>query len=161
MLKKIAFLCVTPMEGFLSSAFQSNVREYYQWMYDKIRLKSVDFYCRERIEAYGEAGVRNAEELFLPEEDITQLLYIQSNRKELLKEVFEKSDLVVMGLSGCRREFDKIFMPVFPWKDQVLFFWDQQICRDAGYIRQICNEYKLREAQLIKLERNAYGKLKM
>lgn len=159
-MNKIAFLCVTPMEGFLSPAFQSSVREYYQWIHDQAVVKSAGFQCREHIDTYGEAEKHNKAELFVPTEERKQLLYIQSNRGELVKEVFEKSDLVIMGISGCRREFDKIFMPVFPWKDQVLFFWDQQICRGYDYIRKICNEYKLRESQLIELERNVYGKLK-
>lgn len=159
-MNKIAFLCVTPLEGFLSPAFQSSVREYYQWMYNQAVLKSIEFQCRERIDTYGEAEKNNMKELFMPVEDRKQILYIQSNRKELVREVFKKADLVIMGLSGCRREFDKMFMPVFPWKDKIIFFWDQQICRGEEYIRQICNEYKLRESQLIELERNAYGKLK-
>ena len=160
-MNKIAFLCVTPLEGFLTYAFQSSVREYYQWLYEEALLKRIRIRCKKQIEVYGEKVENKVSQLFEPPADDLQLLYIQSHQNEVIKEVFKEADLVIMGISGCRKEFDKVFMPVFPWKDEVLFLWDQHICRGDEYIHRICNEYKLRAEQMIELKRNFYGKLKM
>lgn len=160
MLSKITFLCVTPLEGFLTPAFQSCVREYYQWLHGQVLSKNIGLQGRECIEIYGESGLESSQELFEQLSDYTQILYVQSRRIDMVKKVFEKSDLVIMGISGCRKEFDKTFMPIFQWKDQILFFWDDHICKGADYIRQICNEYRLREEQLIELKRDLHGQLK-
>lgn len=156
MLNKIAFLCVTPLEGFLTPMFQSSVKDYYLWMYRQARIRKMNLWCEEHIEIYGEHSTEKKLELFNQAVETPQLLYVQTNRKELVEGLFEEADLIVMGVSGCRKEFDKTFMPVFPWKDQIMFFWDQYTCRGEAYIRQICNEYKLREEQLIELKKSFY-----
>lgn len=156
MLNKIAFLCVTPLEGFLIPMFQSCVKEYYRWMCRQAQTQRKEICCMEHIEVYGERPTEERMELFSQTIEIPQFLYVQTHRKELLEGVFEEADLVVMGVSGCRKEFDKIFMSIFPWKDQIMFFWDQYTCRGEEYIKQICNEYKLREAQVIELKGSFY-----
>lgn len=160
MLNKIAFLCVNPWERFLPVAFQSCGREYYQWMCSQALLRDFRPYCREWIETYGETGNFEGRELFTECGNELQFLYVQSNRRQLVEKVFEASDLVIMGLPGCRKEFEKIFIPVLPWKDKIMFLWDRRICRDEDFFKRLCSEYKLREAQMIEIKRGIDGELK-
>lgn len=157
MLEKIVFLCANPWEGFLSPAFQSCGREYFQWICKQALLKNMKVTAKERMEVYGE--LQTEEKLFLKAENKVQLLYVQSHHKKLLEEIFQQADLVLMGLPGNLREFDRMFMPIFPWKDQILFLWDQHICRGDKFLHQLCKEYKICESQMIELKRDLNGKL--
>ena len=157
MLGKIVFLCVNPWEGFLAPAFQSSGREYFQWICKQALLKNMKITSGEKIEIYGE--LQHEKELFSKTETRLQLLYVQSHQKKLLEKVFAQADLVLMGVPGNLRNFEKIFLPIFPWKDQIMFLWEQYLCRDEKVLRQLCMEYKLRESQLIELKRGLNGEL--
>lgn len=160
MWNKIAFLCVTPWESFLPSMFQSCGREYYRWMKEQIGLQKVPSRCLEKLEVYGESWNDSEIEVFLESEAVLQLLYIQSTHEAVIDAVFRKADIVVMGLPGCKKEFDHIFMMIFPWKDRIKFFWNSHICRDEKFIAELCREYKLHEKQIFQIERGNDGKLK-
>lgn len=159
MWNKIAFLCADPWESFLPSAFQSCGREYYQWIQEMTVLREVNSYCREHLEIYGETEVSGGAELFPECRKCLQLLYVQSGRRQMIEQVFQKADVVIMGLPGCKKEFDKIFMRIFPWKDQIKFFWNSHICRDEKFIKELCREYKLHDAQIFEIKRSVDGKL--
>lgn len=160
MWNKITFLCVNPWESFLPFSAQSCGREYYLWMQEMSALQNVKPSCQERREIYGESKSPEGEEIFSKNKSKLQLLYIQSGRRKVIEEVFQKSDMVIMGLPGSKKEFDKIFMTILPWKDQIKFFWDSHICRDEKFIRELCREYKLHRMQIFEIKRNADGKLK-
>lgn len=151
MLNKVAFLCADPWERFLPEAFQSYSRMYYQWVKKLAVLKNIKLCCKEYIDIYGEAEGCCENELFSEEGGKLQLLYVQSGRKELLKELFQAADLVIMGLPGSRKEFDKIYMSVFPWKDEILFLWSSHISRDLEYINRLSRECMLRKEQMIEI----------
>lgn len=159
-MKKIAILCLNPWEGFLSTAAQSCIREYYEWFCCQAERKNAKFCIREQIEVYGEPVKEKSMELFSATETRPQILYIQSHQRDIIANVFEKADLVMMGIPGNRREFDKIFLPVFPWKDRIVFLWDQQICRGGAFLEKLCRECRIRADQLIELPRGTDGKLK-
>lgn len=152
-MKRIVILCVDPWESFLPPTFQSYGREYYQWAADLPLLREENSYCQERIEIYGESESFQRKEIFLEGEKKQQILYVQSNRKEVLEEVFEQADLVIMGLPGCKKAFDKIFMVIFPWIDQIKFLWDKRICTDDTFLKELCMEYKISERQIIEIEK--------
>ena len=80
MLNKIAFLCVTPLEGFLTPMFQSSVKDYYRWMYRQARIRKMNLWCEEHIEIYGEHSTEKKLELFNQAVETPQLLYVQTNR---------------------------------------------------------------------------------
>lgn len=151
MLNKVAFLCADPWECFLPEAFQSYSRIYYQWVKKLAVLKNIKLCCKEYIDIYGEAEGGFENELFSATDDMLQLLYVQSSRKEFIGEVFQKADLVIMGLPGSRKEFDKIYMSVFPWKDEILFLWSSHISRDQEYINRLSRECMLRKEQIIEI----------
>ena len=157
MSEKIVFLCVNPWEGFRSPVLQNSGREYFQWICKQALLKNKTIICGEKIDVYGE--VQKEEKLFSKTETRMQLLYVQSHRKKLLNQVFDQADLVVMGIPGNLKAFESIFLPVFPWKDQILFLWEQYLCRDEKILQQLCREYKLRESQMIELKRGLNGRL--
>ena len=151
MLNKVAFLCADPWESFLPAVSQSYSKSYYQWVRELAVLKSVKLCCREYIETYG-AFDENAEcSLFLDNSDRLQLLYVQSARRELLENIFRTADLVIMGIPGSRKEFDKIYMSVFPWKDKILFLWGEHISRDLQYVYRLMRECMLRKEQLLEI----------
>lgn len=151
MLNKVAFLCVNPWEKFLPSAFQSYSKSYYEWIKEMAVLKNVKSHCREYIDFYGVLSKESDCEPFLESCDKLQLLYVQSARKELLEKVFRTADLVIMGLPGSRKEFDKIYMSVFPWVNDILFLWGNHISRDAQYVDRLVRECMLREEQLMEI----------
>ena len=157
MLEKIVFLCVNPWEGFRSPIFQSGGREYFHWVCKQAILRNLKLVSRELMEVYGE--LQREEELFFKTENEIQLLYVQSHRIKILEAVFEQADLVLMGVPGCLKDFEKIFMCIFPWKEQVLFLWEQYLCRDENFLQQLCTQYKIQESQMIELERNLKGEL--
>lgn len=151
MLNKVAFLCADPWECFLPAAFQSYSRNYYQWVKKLAVLKNIRLYCNEYTDIYGEAAGCSGQELFMEAGDKLQLLYVQSGRKELLKSLFRKADLVIMGLPGSRKEFDKIYMSIFPWKDDILFLWSSHINREQEYVHRLTRECMLRKEQIIEI----------
>lgn len=148
---KIALLCVNPWEGFLPMAFQSCGREYYE----RIREMSVfwqrTLYCQECVEVYGESVICENRDFFSEYREQTQLLYIQSGSMRMIEKVFQKADVVMMGLPECKEEFDKSFMRIFPWKDQVKFLWHSQTHSEKKFVAKFCSEYKLNPAQLFEL----------
>ena len=97
--------------------------------------------------------------MFSKTENRLQFLYVQSHRKTLIEEIFEQADLVMMGVPANLKDFEKVFLPIFPWKDQILFLWEQYLFKDEKFLRQLCREYKLRESQLIELKRGLNGEL--
>ena len=152
MLNKFAFLCVNPWEKFLPAAFQSYSRNYYQWVKEAANYKNIDMNCREFIDIYGTSGCWDNQEVFYEDREKVQLVYVQSDRRELLEKVFLEADMVIMGLPGSRKEFDKIYMTVFPWKDEILFLWGKHISRDEKYVDRLVRECMLRKEQLIKMD---------
>ena len=157
MLEKIVFLCVDPWEGFLAPAFQNCGREYFQWIYKQALLKKVNVTFREKKEIYGE--IQTTGDLFLRAGNQLQLLYVCSHREHLLETVFSEADLVLMGIPANLKKFEKTFLPVLPWKDQIVFLWEQYLCKDEKVLHQLCSEYKLRESQMITLRRGINGEL--
>ena len=150
---KIVFLCVDPWEGFLLPGYQSYGREYYQCITGTNLLREENSYCQERIEVYGESEGFCNTPLFSKTDDEVQILYVQSGRKEVLKEVFQKADIVMMGLPRSKKEFDKIYMTVFPWIDRIKFLWDKRICEKKTFLKELCMKYKLSESQFIEIEK--------
>lgn len=160
MLNKVAVLCADPWEKFWPPAFQSHSRTYYQWIKNMAAKKSIKIHCKEYVDTYGAAVEIKEKPLFLEACEEFQLLYVQSDRQRLLENIFRNADLVIMGLPGCRKEFDKIFMSVFPWKDDIMFLWGNHISRDYGYVDKLIRECTLRKEQLIEIggeSRNASG----
>lgn len=160
MLNKVAFLCANPWEKFLPASFQSYSRNYYQWIKEMASLKNIKLHCREYIDFYGDLVGEPEKELFFENSENLQLLYVQSDRRELLEKIFRTADLVIMGLPGSRKEFDKIYMSVFPWKDEILFLWGKHISRDLTYVDRLMRECMLKKEQLIEIEEdctNVFG----
>lgn len=151
MLNKIAFLCTDPWEKFLPVTVQSHSREYFQWICQQAVLQNINIDCQELIEIYGENMRLKESGIFAKSDASLQLLYVQSRRLVLIEKVFEKSDLVVMGLPGCRKEFEKMLAAVFPWRHQMMFLWDRQHCRGEQFVKALCREYRLRETQMMKI----------
>ena len=90
MFKKVAFLCVNPLENFLPPAFQGNVRDYYQWMRGEALLREENLYCQERIEIYGEPKIPYGKKVFGESAETLQLLYVKSCQKKIrVIKVFE------------------------------------------------------------------------
>ncbi|MBQ8857471.1 MAG: hypothetical protein IJ024_04910 [Lachnospiraceae bacterium] len=152
MFNKIAFLCVNPWENFLTPASQSHSKNYYEWVKKILTMKNVKLSCSEYIDIYGVSDGISEEKLFLENCERLQLLYLQSDRKELLGKIFETADLVIMGLPGSRGEFDKIYMSVFPWKDEILFLWGSHTGRDSEYVARLIRECMLRKEQFIEIK---------
>lgn len=152
MLNKIVFLCVNPWESFLPAAFQGCTRSYYQWICEETPLREEMMYCQEQIALYGEPEILQGEQLFEERKGVLQIIYVQSHQKELLQKVFETADLVIAGISGSKRECDKVFMNILPWKEKILFLWDDRIC-DKGFLRQIKREYGLTDRQILEAKK--------
>ena len=151
MLNKVAFLCVNPWESFLPVTFQSYSKHYYEWIKEMAVLKNVELHCREYIERYG-VFEKEAENVLFPENcDNLQLLYVQSARKDLLEQIFQTADIIIMGLPGSRKEFDKIYMSVFPWINEILFLWGKHTGKDAQYVDRLVRECMLKKEQLIEI----------
>lgn len=152
MLKKIAFLCVNPWENFLPPTFQGCIKDYYQWIRSQALLREENLYCQEKVEVYGETEIPYGKKLFGEREETLQLLYVQSSQKGILQEVFSLADIVLVGMSGSRKECDKIFLTVLPWKEKTVFLWDSRIC-DESFLKQMKNEYKLKDAQMMEIKK--------
>lgn len=152
-MNKIAFLCVNPWERFLPFSFQSCVREYYQSVKARALSLEREIGYREYVEVYGETIPIPEVSLFLPEKEKLQLLYIQSSRIHILERLFKEADLVVMGLSGSRKETEKFYLSVHPWHEKVLFLWDSHICQDETFAERLVREFKLRNAQVMEIKK--------
>lgn len=152
MFKKIAFLCVNPLENFLPPALQGYIKDYYQWARSEVLLREENLYCQEKIEAYGETKIPYGKKMFGEREETLQLLYVQSSQKELLEEVFTLADIVLVGMSGSKKECDKVFLTILPWIEKTMFLFDERIC-DEKYLKQIQCEYKLRASQMIEMKK--------
>ena len=151
MFNKIVFLCVSPWESFLTPTSQSYGKNYYEWFKNILIMKNIKLSYREYIDIYGASNGESEEGIFLESCERIQLLYVQSDRKELLEKIFQTADLVIMGLPGSRGEFDKIYMSVFPWKDEILFLWGSHIARDSEYITRLVRECMLKREQFIEI----------
>lgn len=149
---KIAFLCVNPWENFLPSVSQGGIRDYYRWMRSQALLREETLYCQEKVEVYGESKIPYGSQLFAEKEGILQLLYVQSSQKELIEEVFSVADVVLVGMPESKKECDKIFLTVLPWMEKTIFLWDERICAEK-FIRQIQNEYKLKDRQIMEVKK--------
>ncbi len=152
MFKKIAFLCVNPLENFLPKTLQGCIRDYYQWMRTEALLREENLYCQEKIEAYGETRIPYGKRMFGEREETLQLLYLQSSQKELLEEVFSLADIVFVGTSGSKKECDKIFLKILPWIEKTVFLFDERLCEEK-YLKQIQCEYKLKNAQMMEMKK--------
>ena len=152
MFKKIVFLCVNPLGNFLPPTLQGCIRDYYQWTRSEALLREENLYCQEKIEPYGEARIAYGKRMFGEREETLQLLYVQSSQKELLEEVFTLADIVFVGMSGSKKERDKIFMTILPWIEKTVFLFDERIC-DEKYLRQMQCEYKLEPMQMMEMKK--------
>ena len=152
MFKKIAFLCVNPLGNFLPPTLQGGIRECYQWTRSEALLREENLYCQEKIEVYGESKIPYGKTMFGECRETLQLLYVQSSQKEILEEVFSLADIVFVGLSGSKKECDKIFLKILPWIEKTVFLFDERIC-DEKYLKQIQNEYKLKNIQLMEMKK--------
>jgi hypothetical protein len=161
MLKKIAFVCGTPLVKLSLGVFDNHEREYYEWLCQMAKLGRWGSSYKEIMEVYGESQIYEGLNLFEERREGIQLLYVQSRCGVLLKRVFLQSDLVVMELPERRTQFDPIFMSIFPWKDQIMFLWDTQRRQGTSFLNQFCNEYKLKETQIIPIKRDVQGKLRI
>lgn len=151
MLNKVVFLCANPWEGLSTLASQSYSKNYYEWFKNILIMKNIKFSYREYIDVYGVSDGETEEGMFLEGCEGLQLLYVQSDRKEILEKIFQTADLVIMGLPGSRLEFDKIYMSVFPWKDEILFLWGSHIGRDSEYVARLLRECMLKQEQFIEI----------
>lgn len=155
-LKKVVFLCVDPWERFLSPAVQSYGREYFCRVQTTGTVQEEQSYCAEHKEIYGEEPLKSLQEFFLLEDHRMQIVYVQSKSRHILEDVFQKADLVVMGLPGSKKEFEKIYLEIFPWIDQVLFLWDERVGKGDVYLKELCHEFKLDERQFWEMK-NGHG----
>lgn len=153
MLNRVIFLCVNPRECFLASAFQSHAKDYYEWFKKFLNLKNVKMDCKEYIELYGTAKKDEIEYLFQENNGKLQLLYVQTDRRDILERIFQKENLVIMGLPGSKKEFEKMYLSIFPWKNEILFLWGSHIGKDETYIRKLSRECMLTEAQFFEFEK--------
>lgn len=152
MFKKVAFLCVNPLENFLPPAFQGNVRDYYQWMRGEALLREENLYCQERIEIYGESKIPYGKKVFGESAETLQLLYVKSCQKKIIEEVCAHADLILVGMSGSKKECDRIYLTVLPWLEKVIFLFDGRICGEE-YLGQMEREYKLKTAQMMEIKK--------
>lgn len=153
MLNKVIFLCVNPRECFLTSAFQSHAKDYYGWFKKYLELNNIKLDCREYIELYGNTKKIEFEHFFQENSGKSQLLYIQTDQRDILNKIFQKDNLVIMGLPGSKKEFEKMYLSIFPWKNEILFLWGSHIGKDETYIRKLSRECMLTEAQFFEFEK--------
>jgi hypothetical protein len=90
--------------------------------------------------------------MFGEREETLQLLYVKSNQKELLEEVFGLADIVFVGMPGSQKEREKIFLSILPWIEKVVFLFDERIF-DERTIKQIQQEYKIEDTQMMEMKK--------
>ena len=153
MIRKIAFLCVNPWESFQPSFSRGNAQEHYQWIYQEaVQRRSVPC-CQQVIDIYGDDLWEEERQIFTGDAKKLQLLYVRSHRKNLLKQVYHAADLVFVSMPESRKECDKIFLSVFPWKEQSYFLWENRYISDDGFFDRIQREYQLKEDQIVESKR--------
>lgn len=150
MFNKIVFLCVDPWEKFLSHSVQGHSRTYFEAVKKQILLKKMKLQCRESVDLYGE--IAEDQKIFKKNSKMLQLSYIQSSRRERLEEVFRTADIVIMGIPESRKEFEKIYMTIFPWKDDILFLWSSQVIREPTYLNCLSREYMIRQEHVLDIK---------
>lgn len=158
MFKKIVFLCADPWEKFLAPGIQGQSRKYYEVGKLLMKMKKLEPLCKEYIDLYGEPEIAAPEKLFEIERKDPQLVYVQSQRKELLKKIFYEADMVIMGIPGNKKEFEKIYMKILPWKEQILFLWNDQTWSEEKHLEELIREFCLMKEQIIGF-RTGYQKI--
>ena len=153
MIRKIAFLCVNPWESFLPSFSRGNAQDHYQWICQEAVQRKTGPCCMQIIEHYGEDLWEEKRQIFPEDGKKLQLLYVRSHRKDLLKEVYHAADLVFVSMPGSRKECDRIFLSVYPWKEQSYFLWDNRYVPGDGFFTRIQKEYQLKEEQIVESKR--------
>lgn len=149
---KIAVVCANPWENFLPFQCQGNARFFYQWLCEQSRQFHVHSRKREQMEMYGDLSLPDREAVFKEKTENLQIVYIQSHRREILETVLDTADLAIVGMPGMRKECDKIYLSVLPWKEKCVFLWDERTIREKSFFRQIQNEYKLETEQIAKFK---------
>lgn len=149
---KIAVVCANPWETFLPFKCQGNARTFYQWLCEQSRQFNGHSRETEQVERYGDLSFPDKEAAFKEKTENHQIVYVQSHRREILETVLDAADLVIVGMPGTRKECDKIYLSVLPWKEKCVFLWDEGTCREKAFFRQIQNEYKLEKEQIAKFK---------
>lgn len=152
MINKIVFLCVNQWEEFQPAAVQGLTRNYYHHFCETALLQEDKTYYKEQVSLYGDHQNLQSEELFKSHCKKIQILYVRSNRKEIFQKVFQTADLVIVGLPYSKKECDKIFLLLLPWKDKILFLWNKQVS-DKSFLKQLQREYGLPDGQLLEAEK--------
>lgn len=152
MFKKIVFLCTDPWERFLSFGIQGHSRKYYEVGKLLMKMKNLEPLCKEYIDIYGEPEIQTPANLFENDRKDPQLVYIQSQRRELLKKIFHEADMVIMGIPGNKKEFEKIYLKILPWKEQILFLWNEQTWIGENDLDGLLQEFCLMKEQIIELK---------
>lgn len=152
MFKKVAFLCVNPLENFLPPSFQGYIRDYYQWTRREALLREENLYCQEKIEIYGQTEIPYGKRMFGENAETLQLLYVKSRQKEVIEEVCRLAEIIFVGMSGSKKECDRIYLTVLPWLEKVIFLFDGRVC-DEIYLRQMQREYKLEDSQMMEIKK--------
>lgn len=152
MLKRIVFLSVNPWENVQPLAAQGWTKNYYQQVCEQKCFRENDFVLREQSAPYGGFLSNEKEDLFESLKGRIQILYVKSNQKEILQKVFEKADLVIVGIPGSRKECDKIFMQLLPWLGKIMFLWSGKLYDQAG-LNRLKREYGLASWQVMEAEK--------
>lgn len=151
MFNKFAFLSVDPWEPFLSPVMQSHSRKYYEFIKLMMKQKKIEILCWEYMDLYGEAEPYVPSGIFEKNKEIFQLVYIQSSRKKLLGKVFQEADVVMVGFPGNKKHFEKIYMTLLPWKDRILFLWNDQSRLERSYLDSVVRECMIEKRQIISI----------
>lgn len=152
MINRIAFLCVNPWERFQHTAVQGRAKDYYQQVCEDSFLQEEFSYCRQQAAPYGELKKPQKEELFESRCEKLQILYASSNQTEALDEIFEKADLVVVGIPYSKKECDKLFLQLLPWMDKILFLWSESLL-EKEVMEQLKRDYRLPDQQFLEKEK--------
>lgn len=153
MCKKVAVVCANPWETFLPVISQGSAKKYYEWLHEQAVLREENPYCREKIELYGDLLNENQETLFLEETEKLQFLYVQTKREEILEKVLNEADFIIVGMPQNRSECDRIYLTILPWIEKSIFLWDGRISQGKDFFRKIQREYKLKEMQVMEMNK--------
>lgn len=152
MLKRIVFLSVNPWENVQPIAAQGWTKNYYQQVCEQKYFHEDDFVLREQSAPYGGFLSDEKDDLFESLKGRIQILYVKSNQKEILQKVFEKADLVIVGIPASRKECDKVFMQLLPWLGKILFLWNGKLY-DQAVLKRLKREYGLAAWQFMEAEK--------
>lgn len=153
MYTKIAVVCTNPWETFLPAISQGNAKKYYEWLHKQAVLREENPYVKEKIAIYGDTENEKQEALFSEKTKGFQILYIQSKQEDLLEKVLNKADCILVGMPADRNECDKIFLKILPWVEKCILIWDGRESRGEAFYKKILSEYKLREKQVIEMNK--------